>query len=502
MITSAANDMAFIFNVSLWPFALIALAIIFIMVGQIFRWPLGVIFTITSIFIGLAFGCGFIKSAQPSMLFFWDSLSRAAIQLMLIALLVVVAMIFAKPAKYHQKVSWLLLLMISSFGGMTTLVSHNWMLFFIGIQCLSLPLYGLIAFNTGEKLAILASTRYLVLSFIAMSFLLFGIVLLYASTKTMDLYQQGVYLAQLVKPSGLMGLGFAFVLVGLSFKASLFPFHIWAPEVYQGTSLFVVSYLLVIVKGVVIFFLVRCFSFLFGSNADSVTLIISLMAILSMWIGNGLMLFEKNFLRLMAYLSIAHLGYLMIPVLANSTMGLTAIFLDLTAFGLAILLLLASVKILNPSSLSIDHFRGLMKRSPLVGFSIVLAFISVIGFPLTAGFVGKYAIFASGIDKQLWPLVSHMLLSSLLGLYALAKIVISTFAKIDDQQSPLITINGPAKTGLMLLGSLLLISLGIIPDFWVSWAHSQAYNFKESKVSSVVQMEVPAQHLASSSNSF
>jgi NADH-quinone oxidoreductase subunit N len=315
----------------------------------------------------------------------------------------------------------------------------------------------------------------LVLSLIAMAFMLFGIVLLYAATGTMDLYEQGSKIKEiLVSHFDLLSLGFIFVLVGAAFKMSLFPFHIWAPEVYQGSSLFIVSYMVVIVKGVVLFFLLRCFFLLFSVEETLLTTIISFMAILSMWIGNGLMLVEKNFMRLLAFLSIAHLGYLMIPLLARNMLGVEAIFLDIAAFGFAILMILITIKMLPnrfSSSFSHDNFKGLVKEHPRHAFALIISLISIVGFPLTAGFVGKYAIFASGIDAKLWHLTMHMVLSSILGLFALVKIVVSMFEnpKIPIFEHAVAKERYP-RHGVLLVGALVLLAFGIFPQAWISWA--------------------------------
>lgn len=481
MISSIATNFPLLLDAQLAPFLMVGLSVALLILGHILQLPLRSLCSAIGLCLVGAWVIGLRDYLAINEKNFWglsfDALGHIGIQLLLPGVMGVSLMALQKKSDYHHKVGSLLLILISCIGAMVTLISHNWMVLFVAIQCMSLPIYGLLAFDTENKMAVSASVRYLVLSAVAMAFMLFGIVLLYAATGSMDFFEQGLKIVEFGSiQSGLVLLGFSLVLVGIGFKLSLCPFHMWAPEVYQGAPFFVIGYMVVIVKGVVVLALLRGSMLLFGVEDSLLMDIIALMSILSMWLGNGLMLLEKNFIRLLAFLSIGHLGYLMIPLLAHSPLGVEAICLDLAAFGLSVLLILANLKISSRrfTSHSIDDFRGLVKENPWQAFFLMVGLLSLVGFPLTAGFIGKYAIFIAGVDGNLWNLLPHLILSSILGLLALAKIMLSMF-----QPSPLASLV-PNETkgflnhnGVFLVGAMALLFFGTFPDPWLSWVKSQ-----------------------------
>lgn len=480
MISSITDEITLLLSGQLAPFILMIKAVVFLLIGHIFRIPLVAMFLLASICLWIAFALGFgipIAIEQPFFAFHVDMLSRVGLKLLLPAIFVVGLLILQKRASYDKKAASLLLLFISGFGGMVTMISHNWMMFFLGIQCLSLPIYGLIAFDTDDRESIASSVRYLVLSLMAMAFTLFGILLLYAASGTLDMYQQAQLLSEIFSSTpGLLVLGFAFILVGLLFKASLFPFHVWAPDVYQGAPMFVVGIMVVIFKSVVLLFLLRCFFVLFAEPHTSVVTIITWLAVMSMWIGNGLALRETRLTRLLAYLSIGHLGYLMIPVIARTSIGVEALFIDLAGFGAAVLLLVAAIKSLPEKfskNVPFAEFRGLLIQYPWQAMVITAALISMAGFPLTIGFVGKYAVFQTGVDAGLWLLIGNMVLSSIIGFFAIARLVTIIFGAPSLDQ-PAREFSSPIKKSLVVVGAIALVLFGSYPQPLVAWVKAHA----------------------------
>lgn len=478
MITSIINGLDLGLYAQFFPFLIVAIAIVFLMVAKIVRLFVPVAFVVTIALLVIAWLAGFgdhyaIENGSY-LVFAVDNLGRLGLKLLLPAVVVVSLMILKRPSPSGKKIEALLLVLISCLGAMVTLVSHNWMLFFVGVQCLSLPLYGLLAFDVDDTWSLSSSTRYLLMSFMAMAIMLFGILLLYAACGSMDLYEQSTRMNDLMPAArGIMGLGIVFILAGLGFKASLFPFHAWAPEVYQGARFFVTGYLVVVVKSVVLLFLMRT-TFLLLNIADfPIASIISFMAILSMWVGNGMMVKEVSFIRLIAFLSIGHLGALMIPVLANNQIGNEAIFLDMVAFGAAILLIFATLKSIQADSIrgfTIEDLRGQFTKHPWSSVTLTVALISLTGFPMTAGFVGKFAIFRAGIDAQLWHLLVHYLVSSLLGLAVIARIIAGMWQK---SPATAVAIEESHSTtwlpGFLFCAALAIVALGVFPELWISW---------------------------------
>lgn len=447
-----------------FPFIMVVLAIVFLMIATIFRLSVTVSFVVSMLFLVAAWLLGFGGiNVRESNGLLADSIGELSIKVLLPAVMAICFMIFRKESKPEKKMEALILVLISCLGGLVTLVSFNWMLLFIGLQCMSLPLYGLLAFDPNVSLA--NSTRYLLMSFVAMAIMLFGILLLYAATGSLDLSMQGLAIREMLpKSSGIVGLGLILIFMGLAFKVSLFPFHTWAPDVYAGARLFVISYLLVVVKSVVLIFILRM-AYLLMAADPVLNNIIAFMALFSMWIGNGLMVRQTSFIRLLAFLSIGHLGALMIPILAYNSLGMEAIFLDIIAFGLSILLIFASLKGLNRDvqGISIKDLQGLYYQRPLVSFTLTMALISLTGFPLTAGFVGKLAIFQSGMAASLWFLIGNFVMSSILGLAVIAKVV-AGFWQQENAQSERVILRSRGLYELLFCTAIAIIALGIFPE--------------------------------------
>jgi NADH-quinone oxidoreductase subunit N len=451
------------------PFLSVSAAIAFLIGGHIARWSTTIILSLVGLALGFAWFIGFYS--PPTGLSSWgisfDALGTLGTQLLLPAIFLV-AIMAMDLTEYDRKIGSLLLVLLSGIGAIAVLISHNWMILFVAIQCMSIPIYALIARDTNNPNAVSASLRYLLLSALAMAFMLFGILLLYAATGTLDFHEQ----AAVMQPSSLLILGFALVLVGLGFKLSVFPLHIWTPQVYQNSPFFVVGLMVVIAKSAVMIALLRAFLVVFATPPSAFIAVLSAMAIISMWLGNGLMLKEKRFIALLAFLSIGHMGFLLVALLAKNQLGIEAIFSDITAFGLALLIILASIKSLDKrwsAHFTIDEFRGLVRQHPTHALVLILALISLAGFPLTAGFIGKYSVFMASIEAHLWFFIPHMAITSILGLCALARIIIVMFELPVE--------NSVSKTSIsipLVVGALALLAFGIFPETWLLWVKSQS----------------------------
>lgn len=474
MITSLMKSLDANGFAPLLPYVIVVCAIVFLMIAKMVRMSQRITFSVTMFLLALAWAgvCIIAPSSRNVFGFSADHLGQLGIKLLLPAVMIISLMVLRKFAEPSKKIEALLMILISCFGAMTTLVATNWMLFFIGLQCLSLPLYGMLAFDPDDKASLSSSARYLLLSFVAMAIMLFGILLLYAATGTMQIAVQSQKLVEMAPSlNGLVSLGLIMVFAGIAFKVSLFPFHAWAPEVYSGARLFVISYLVVVVKSVVLIFLLRSSFVYLGGTHPTLTSLIGYMAIFSMWVGNGMMLRERNLIRMLAFLSIGHLGALMIPILAHNARATEAIFLDITAFGVAMLLVFTSLKGFGHDrarGINVDDLRGLYYRRPWASITLAIALISLTGFPLTAGFVGKFAIFQAGLDAQLWHLILHFVLSSILSLAVLAYLVGTMWIKSAKSET---TMPPPshALAEILFCAALAIVVMGIFPEPWIAW---------------------------------
>lgn len=452
------------------PFLSVSAAIVLLIGAYIARWSTAFMLGIVGLLIGLAWYAGFLLIPINSNA--WgislDALGAFGSQLLL-PVIFIIALMSLPNSHSENRVGSILLVLLSGVGALSVLMSHNWMVLFVAIQCMSIPIYALIARDTTNPEALSAAMRYLLLSAIAMAFMLFGILLLYAETQSFDFYAQATKWS--IDGQSMLGLlGTGLILVGIAFKLSIFPFHIWTPEVYQGAPFFVVALMVVLSKSVILIAFLRA-SLIFFDQAGSIATILSLMAIASLWIGSGLMLIEKGFLRLLAFLSIGHMGFLLVALMAHSQLGVEAILLDLTAFSLSLILILATLNSLHARwtrEFSLEEFKGLFNQHPLHALVIIAALFSIIGFPLTAGFIGKYSLFMATIEAHLWNFLPHMAIASLFTLAALARLIFTMFQPVEAPRERVIL------SSFILAGAMALIIFGIFPEPFIFWIKNQS----------------------------
>lgn len=438
------------------PFLSISAAIILLIGAHFLKWSLHLILFILSLCLLTAWFFSF--SDQSYNVNFWgmsfDALGSLGLRL-IIPFAFLILLLSRTKDSYNKNVGGFLLILLSSLGSIGVVLSHNWMSFFLSIQCMSIPLYGLIANDTESHLRVSTSIRYLILSAISMGFMLFGMLLLYASLGSLDFYEQAKVLpTALLENKTLLVASFTLLLVGVGFKLSIFPMHIWTPEVYQGSPFFTVAFMLIIAKASVLITSIRIWQLLFNENAMSFVHLVGILAILSMWIGNGLMLLEKNFMRMLAFLSIGHLGFLLTALLLRNNLGIQAIFIDLTAFSVAIIIICAVL-----TSLNTHEITGLYYRNKKHAIILCLCLISLMGIPLTPGFLGKYMVFAANIDAEFWRYLPHMLITSFMGICGLARFIIQIFEKTHDEEYSQTRLNP-----LLSLGIIIFFILGIVPE--------------------------------------
>jgi NADH-quinone oxidoreductase subunit N len=263
--------------------------------------------------------------------------------------------------------------------------------------------------------------------------------------------------------------GIGLMVVGVGFKLSVVPFHLWAADVYEGAPAPVTAFIATVSKGGMVVFLVRFFHEAGGANYSSV--IFSVIAIASMFVGNLLALQQKNVKRLLAYSSISHLGYLLVAFLAGGSLGAEAVSFYLVAYFLTTVGsfgILVTLSDKDRDAEQIDDYKGLFWRRPLTAAIFTAMLLSLAGIPLTAGFVGKFYIVAAGVSTQHWLLVIMLAVNSAIGLYYYIKLIAVMFDKqtvvevrqADQLHPSIFIVSGVTMGGLVAL----LLWIGIYPD--------------------------------------
>jgi NADH-quinone oxidoreductase subunit N len=354
-----------------------------------------------------------------------------------------------------------LLLTLATFGCAVLAASNHFVSFFLGLEILSVSLYGLVAYLRTTRTALESGIKYLILAAASAAFLLFGMALIYADLGTMDFTAMASMLSGKTREPTLLLGGFGMVVIGAGFKLAVVPFHMWAPDVYQGAPTPVTAYLTTVSKGAMVALLLRYGRYGGLLDYDSVVTVLGIIAVASMFLGNLLALFQENIKRLLAYSSIAHLGYLLVAVVAASREGSHAVTFYLVAYFITSLGIFGIITALSDERKEADEvsdYRGLFWRRPWVSGALTLMLFSLAGIPLTAGFVGKFYVLTAGVLSDLWTLVILLVVSSVIGLYYYLRIIITMYLPApEDPSSPL-----PATRRFSLPEGLVLAALTVL----------------------------------------
>jgi NADH-quinone oxidoreductase subunit N len=336
-----------------------------------------------------------------------------------------------------QREEYFLLLTVATIGAIVMVSSNHFVSTVLGLETLSMSLYGMIAYPLhsakSAKFPLEASVKYLVLSAAASGFILFGMALIYAQTGTLS------FASVTELPAAGLGDGYTIVALlmvfsGMAFKLSLAPFHMWTPDVYEGAPLPATAYLATIGKAAMFVVLLRFIQISDALSFDSMVTVLALIAAASMLAGNLLALLQDNLKRILAYSSIAHMGYLMLALIAGhyvtGTIAVEAITFYLIAYVIMSLGAFGVASVISSSEKefdSIKEYRGLFWRNPLLATTFIAMLLSLAGIPLTVGFIGKFYIFLSGVESGLWVLLGVLVLGSGIGLYYYLRIIYRMF---------------------------------------------------------------------------
>lgn len=372
------------------------------------------------------------------------------------------------------------LTLFATLGGMLMAGAGDLLIVFLGLEVLSLSLYVLSGFRRTEPLAQEASLKYFLLGAFASGFLLYGIALIFGSTGTTLL--GGI--AGSISQGGLLGdplllLGVGLLGVGLSFKVALVPFHMWTPDVYEGAPTPVAGYMSVVAKAAGFAAALRIFLSAFFQLAGDWTLLLSLLAVLTMSGGNIIALAQSNMKRLLAYSSIAHAGYILLGVIALNPWGLSSVLFYLAAYGFMNLGAFAVVVALRDGEreyLDLKDYAGLGSRQPLLALSMAIFMLSLAGVPPTAGFLAKFYIFGAAVQGGYGWLAIVAVLNSVLAAFYYLRVIVIMYMREAAGQVGKITLN-PALALAIALAVIGTVQLGLFPAAAVELAQASLFRF-------------------------
>jgi len=364
-----------------------------------------------------------------------------------------------------------ILLLTSVVGAMLMVSSSHYASFFISLELMSIPVYGLLAYTHQRARSLESGVKYLVLSATASGLLLMGMAYIYAYTGSLSFYDSVQALMQAIQqPMVIIGLGL--IIFAIAFKLSLAPFHKWTPDVYAGAPAPMATFLATAAKVATIGLSVR---YILTSGAiliESLVTIITIIAVLSILVGNLLAVRQVNLKRILGYSSISHFGYLLIALVSMTYVSLgsvsvyviTYVLTTIGAFG-AVALMSSPYNNLDEAE-SLADYRGLFWRRPVLTATLTVMMLSLAGIPLTAGFIGKFLVVMAAVTTQHWFLAAMVIVGSGIGLYYYLRVMVVMY--MTPPETPRIDADkhwGQKVGGLMVLGAaVLVLFLGIYPD--------------------------------------
>ncbi len=372
--------------------------------------------------------------------------------------------------KIHEesREEFYVLLLTASLGSVILAASSHFASFFLGLEVLSVSLYALIAYLRINAFCIEAGLKYLILAAFSSAIVLFGMALVYTHAGTLALAGLSPAATGAADPALLAGT--VLIIAGIGFKLAVVPFHMWAPDIYEGAPAPVAGFIATISKGSVFAFLLRWLLEPALAGAGPLGAIFTGIAVLSMFAGNLLALFQDNVKRLLAYSSIAHMGYLLVAFLASGPRRVTVALFYLAAYFVTTLGAFGVITVLSGKGRdadALDDYRGLFARRPWIAGVFTAMLLSLAGIPLTAGFIGKFFMLSAGVESSRWLLAGSLVVTSAIGLYVYLRVLIVLYMPATPAVAD-VPVRAPGSIALAAL-VVLLVGLGVYPGPLTDW---------------------------------
>jgi NADH-quinone oxidoreductase subunit N len=377
-------------------------------------------------------------------------------------------------------IDYYLLLCFSLLGALTLIAAENFLMIFLCLEMMSIPIYALVGLKKFNPRAGESAMKYLLLGGFSSAFLLLGISFLYGATGSLVVSEvlSNLSFIAVNTDSLLSGLGLVFLFIGLAFKVSMVPFHAWTPDVYEGAATPISAFMSVAVKLAAFAVILKIFA---GSivfkNFDSVfQVIFGFFALITVIYGNSVAIVQNNVKRMLAYSSIAHAGYMGLALAPMSHKieavqavlfyGIGYIAMNMLAFGVLVYLTHK-----NHYCETLDDLKGIARKYPGAAAMMVVAMFSLAGIPPAVGFVGKVQIFMQLLEGQMYVTAVIALIFSLIALYFYIYVLIVMYMREPEQELEDVGKQGLIPMWISLgLATIFVIILGVLPSPLLSWS--------------------------------
>ncbi|MEQ1877913.1 MAG: NADH-quinone oxidoreductase subunit N, partial [Bdellovibrionia bacterium] len=376
-------------------------------------------------------------------------------------------------------------LILNAAVGMLVLTwANDLLIVFIGLETLSLALYVLIAMSHEQRLSKEAAFKYFILGGFSTAIFMYGVAFLYGTTGTTSLIEIAQKTPALISTNKLFVIGFILVTVGFCFKVSIFPFHNWTPDVYQGAPTPVTSLMATAVKTAAFVAFLRFFINEGIQHSAMILNLLQWMAVATMLVGNLGAIMQDNLKRMLAYSSVAHSGYAFVALVVTVQGGyvsgsaslifylLTYAFMNLGAFGVIALFERHEETLVN-----VEDLKGLGQKRPALAAAFAIFMLSLAGLPPTAGFFGKFYVFSAAVSEGLIWLAVWGVLNSVISVYYYLRPIVVMY--MTEGEAPEATRGDVLSKAAIAISAVLVVAIGIAAQPFFTAIHTSVMNVFE-----------------------
>lgn len=359
------------------------------------------------------------------------------------------------------------LLLFSACGALCLFSFTDLFMLFLGVEILSIPLYVLAGSKKNDLRSNEAALKYFLMGAFATGILLYGIALVYGSTGSFNIDMIRMSAASKDGMPTMFYVGVIMMMCAFCFKIGAAPFHFWSPDVYTGSPTIITTFMATVVKMAGFGAFMKLFLFVFGSASAYWAPTLAIIAGLTMTIANVTAVYQDNFKRMLAYSSVAHVGYILMALIASNVgLSIFNMMFYLLSYSLATLLIFTIYMRVKDHAAheGVSAFNGLGKSQPWMALAVILGIVSLAGIPPTAGFFGKYFLFANVFNDYPW-LVVLAIVNSTISIYYYFKVVIAMYFTEADGSATPVNCLPVINTVVVVICSLGVLSLGVLSGF-------------------------------------
>jgi NADH-quinone oxidoreductase subunit N len=380
--------------------------------------------------------------------------------------------IYAKPYLAERglfKAEFYVLCLFSVLGMMLMVSSGNLTVLYLGLELLALSSYGLVAFDRDNPRVSEAAMKYFVLGSIASGMLLYGMSMVYGATGSLQF--DAIYAATSGETSMMFKLGMVFILTGIAFKFGAAPFHMWLPDVYQGSSTAITAFIASAPKMAAFAMAYRLLESAAGNASTDWVPMVAGLAALSLLIGNLMALVQSSFKRLLAYSTISHVGFLLLGLLSADANGYAASMFYAIAYGITAVAAFATLILLSRAGFDADDirdFRGLWATNPGYAFLILFVVASLAGIPPFLGFFAKLQVIIAALQGGYQWLAILAMVCAVIGAFYYLKLIRAMFFEQPENEAPIIHADTHLRAAFIINATALLV-LGVFSNVLLTW---------------------------------